>query len=64
MKLSEYYEKNSNKPQKTQILAYNNEAKEAQMEAKMADLEAEMTHFRAIEEEKAALLGRLQFQQE
>ena len=60
MKLSEYYEKGQNRPQKTQILAYNNEAKEAQMEAKITSLEAEMAHFRAIEEEKSALLGRLQ----
>ena len=64
MKLSEYYEKGPNKPQKPQVLAYNNEAKEAKMEAKIAGLEAEMPHFRAIEEEKSALLGRLQLQQE
>tara|TARA_Y100000310_G_C20673197_1_gene811425 strand:- start:1492 stop:2457 length:966 start_codon:yes stop_codon:yes gene_type:complete len=68
MKLSEYYDKPSNdvanRPQKTQILAYNNEAKEAQMEAKIANLEAEMTHFRAIEEEKSVISGQLQLQHE
>ena len=52
MKLSEYYEKGPNKPQKPQILAFNNEVKEAQMTAKVADLEAKVAHFEAIEEEK------------
>ena len=68
MKLSEYYDKPSNdaanRPQKTQILAYNNEAKEAQMEAKMAVLEAKIAHFEAIEEEKAVVLGQFQAKKE
>ena len=64
MKLSEYYDKSPNKPQKPHILAFNNEVKEAQMEAKVAGLEAEMTHFRAIEEEKSVILGQFQAQKE
>jgi len=64
MKLSEYYEKGPNKPQKPQILAFNNEVKEAQMAAKVADLEAKLAHFEAIEEEKAVIRGQFQAQKE
>jgi len=64
MKLSDYYEKSQYKPQKPQILAFNNEAKEARMEAKMADLEAKIAHFEVIEEEKSVILGQFQVQQE
>ena len=48
MKLSEYYEKGPNKPQKPQVLAFNNEAKEARMTEKMADLETKIAHFEAM----------------
>jgi chromosome segregation ATPase len=64
MKLSEYYEKGPNKPQKPQILAFNNEVKEAQMMAKVTDLEGKIAHFEAIEEEKAVIRGQLQAQTE
>ena len=64
MKLSEYYEKSPNKPQKPQILAVNNEVKEAQMTAKVADLEVKIAHFETIEEEKSVIRGQLQAQTE
>jgi len=64
MKLSEYYEKSPNKPRKPQILAVNNEVKEAQMTAKVADLEGKIAHFETIEEEKAVIRGQFQAQKE
>jgi len=64
MKLSEYYEKSPNKPRKPQILAVNNEVKEAQMMAKVTDLEGKIAHFEAIEEEKAVIRGQFQAQKE
>jgi len=64
MKLSEYYEKSPNKTQKPQILAVNNEVKEAQMTAKVADLEVKIAHFETIEEEKSVIRGQLQAQTE
>jgi len=45
MKLSEFYDKGPHKPQKQQILAFNNEVKEAQMMAKVVDLEAKIAYF-------------------
>ena len=64
MKLSEYYEKRPNKPQKPQILAFNNEAKEAQMTTKVTDLEVKIAHFEAIEEEKSVMVGQVQVHKE
>ena len=64
MKLSEYYEKRPNKPQKPQILAFNNEAKEAQMTTKVTDLEVKIAHFEAIEEEKSVMEGQVQVHKE
>ena len=64
MKLSEYYEKRPNKPQKPQILAFNNEVKEAQMTTKVTDLEVKIAHFEAIEEEKSVMVGQVQVHKE
>jgi len=64
MKLSEYYEKRPNKPQKPQILAFNNEVKEAQMTTKVTDLEVKIAHFEAIEEEKSVMVGQVQAHKE
>jgi len=64
MKLSEFYDKSPNKPPKTQILAFNNEVKEAQMMAKVTNLEVKIAHFEAIEEEKSIISGQLQEQRD
>lgn len=64
MKLSEFYsEKGSQRPQKTQILAFNNEAKEAQMTSQIATLQAKVALLERIEEEKAHIQGRFSTQQ-
>jgi len=70
MKLNDFYNKSSengpnrpNRPKrgrKGHILAYNNEVKEAGLEAKLAELAAKITFFEAREEEKAVISGQLQ----
>ena len=68
MKLNDFYNKpprnRQNRGQKGHILAYNNEAKEAELEAKMAELTAKIDFFEAREEEKSAVLGKLQAQED
>ena len=70
MKLNDFYNKPSENRQnrsnrqkrgkKGHILAYNDEAKEAELGAKLVELEAKITFFEAREEEKSVILGQLQ----
>ena len=62
MKLSEFYDKSQNKAKKPQILAFNNEVKEAQMTAKITTLEAKITHLETQIEKNASISGQLQSQ--
>ena len=64
MKLSEFYDKPQKKSKKPQILAFNNEVKEAQMTAKVVDLEAQVGHLETVLEEKAAFMGKFQAKKE
>ena len=68
MKLNDFYNKppvnRQNRGQKGHILAYNNEAKEAELEAKMAELTAKIDFFEAREEEKSVILGQLQVKED
>ena len=64
MKLSEFYNKPRNKSEKPQVLAFNNEAKEAQMTAKVVDLEAKIGRFEAQIEENSSISGQLQAQRD
>jgi len=59
MKLSEFYDKPQNKPKKPQILAFNNEVKEAQMMAKVVDLETKIASFEVHMEEKSTISKQL-----
>ena len=58
MKLSDFTNKNtSSKPRKPQIMAVNNEVKEAEMASKIASLEEKIRFVEQNAEEKAVILG-------
>ena len=58
MKLSDFSDKSAEfKPQPTQILAFNNEVKEAEMASKIASLEEKIRFVEQNAEEKAVILG-------
>ena len=65
MKLSDFSDKSAEfKPQPTQILAFNNEVKEAEMASKIASLEEKIRFVEQNAEEKAVILGKLGTQTE
>jgi chromosome segregation ATPase len=62
MKLSEFYDKPKNKSKKPQILAFNNEVKEAQMTAKVVDLEAKLAFVETQMADKVVISRQLEEQ--
>jgi len=62
MKLSEFYDKPQNKSKKPQILAFNNEVKEAQMTAKVVDLEAKLAFVETQMADKVVISRQLEEQ--
>lgn len=62
MKLSEFYDKPKNKSKKPQILAVNNEVKEAQMTAKVVDLEAKLAFVETQMADKVVISRQLEEQ--
>ena len=64
MKLSDFTDKNTDfRPKKPQILAINNEVKEAQMASQIAFLEQKMVSLEQIADEKEQKSGRLEIQE-
>lgn len=61
MKLSDFTNKNTDfRPQSTQVLAFNNEAKEAELASKIAFLEQKTSTMEQIADEKVILSGQLE----